>query len=393
MQRWIIHIDMDAFFASVEQRDAPEYREKPVIVGGLGNRGVVSTASYEARRFGVHSAMPMATARRLCPQAIFLPGDHEKYARVSGHIMHILADFSPVVEPVSVDEAFLDVSGMEWLFSDPVQIAVKIKRRIRQELSLTASAGVAPNKFLAKMASDMKKPDGLVLVEPGDEAAFLRNLPVGKLWGVGEVTARALESRGVLTVGQLAQSPNELLRGLFGRQAEVIRALSLGQDDRPVIAGHEAKSIGAEETFERDLCCIEDMQTVLMQLTERIGFRLRRARLAGRTVTLKLRYGSFRTLTRRRTLAEPTQTDEAIYRIARELLVGNKDIETGVRLLGLTVSHLETVRPVNCSLFEEQEEKGRRLSAAVDRMRLKYGSGALVHALAAHKKEGNETES
>lgn len=394
MQRWIIHMDMDAFYASVEQRDKPELKGKPVVVGGLGNRGVVSTASYEARRFGVHSAMPMATARRLCPQAVFLPCDHETYARVSEQIMRILADFSPAVEPVSVDEAFLDVSGMEWLYSGPQEIAGKIKDRIRSELHLTASAGVAPNKFLAKMASDMKKPDGLVVVEPGKEAEFLRDLPVRKLWGVGEVTAKALEARGLLTIGQLAQSPDELLKTLFGNQAQKIRELSLGMDVRPVTPEHEAKSIGAEETFEQDLHCAQTMQAVLLQLAEKIGFRLRQGGLAGRTVTLKLRYGSFRTITRRCTLAAPTQTDEAIYRMAADLLAEQKDVETGVRLLGVTISQLEPARPVLCALFEDQEEKGRRLSGAMDRMRLKYGAGAVMHARLAQKsdkKERNET--
>ena len=393
MQRWIIHIDMDAFYASVEQRDKPECKNRPVIVGGLGNRGVVSTASYEARRFGVHSAMPMVTARRLCPQAVFLPGDHEKYARVSEQIMHILAEFSPAVEPVSVDEAFLDVSGMERLFSGPAEIAGKIKQRIREELLLTASAGVAPNKFLAKMASDLHKPDGLVVVAPGEEADFLRNLPVGKLWGVGEVSARELESRGIMTIGQLAGAPEALLKGVFGRQAQALRELSQGRDDRPIVAEREAKSIGAEETFECDLRSLDGMRAVLMQLSERIGFRLRQGGLAGRTVTLKLRYPSFRTLTRSHTLMEPIQTDEAIYRTAAELLAGQKDVETGLRLLGVTVSQLDADRPVVFNLFEEEEEKGRRLSAAMDRMRLKYGSGTLMHACRVQRKERNEPES
>lgn len=396
MQRWIIHVDMDAFFASVEQRDRPEYRGKPVIVGGLGNRGVVSTASYEARRFGVHSAMPMVTARRLCPQAVYLPCDHERYARVSDEMMNILGDFSPLVEPLSVDEAFLDVSGMDWLFAGPVEIAGKIKQRIREALQLTASAGVAPNKFLAKMASDLQKPDGLVVVQPGSETEFLHGLPVRKLWGIGEVTARSLLARGITTIGQLAGAPAELLHSLFGQQAQAVRELALGRDDRPVVAAHEAKSIGAEETFEQDLCRLEDMLTVLMRLAERNGFRLREQGLAGRTVTLKLRYGSFRTLTRRRTLDEPTQTDELIYRTASDLLAAQTDLEAGLRLLGVTVSQLEAARPVVCSLFDGQEEKGRRVCAAMDQLRQKYGADALMHGRLAPKpeeKERNEADS
>jgi DNA polymerase-4 len=386
--RWIIHVDMDAFFASVEQRDCPEYRGKPVIVGGLGRRGVVSTCSYEARRFGVHSAMPMETARRLCPQAIFLSGDHAKYGGISRQIMAILQDFSPLVEPLSLDEAFLDVTGMELLYSSPVEIARQIKLRVREELNLTISAGVAPNKFLAKMASDLQKPDGLVVVEYGREREFLQDLPVGKLWGVGEVTAKALQSRGIMKIGQLAFLQEATLASFFGQNAGNIRNLALGKDDRPVQPDREAKSIGAEETFEQDLKNTDDMHTVLMSLAERTGYRLRREGLTGRTVTLKLRYGTFRTLTKRRTLPEPTQVDEIIYRTAVELLALQTDIHTGVRLLGITLSQLEPAGPVSGSLFENKEEKGRQLSAAMDRMRSKFGPEALVHGRLAPRKEG-----
>lgn len=392
MQRWVLHVDMDAFYAAVEQRDRPECRNRPVIVGGLGNRGVVSTASYEARRFGVHSAMPMVTARRLCPQAVFLPCDHEKYSAVSSRIMQLLGEFSPLVEPVSVDEAFLDISGMERLFAEVSELAATIKRRIRAEVALTASVGVAPNKFLAKMASDMKKPDGLVVVSPGAEAEFLRNVPVGKLWGIGEVTAKQLEAKGIVTIGQLALAAETVLAGLFGRQADMVRALALGRDERLVVPVHEAKSVGAEETFEHDLRQREELQACLMQLAERVGFRLRGNRLAGRTVTLKLRYGSFQTLTRRRTLAEPVQTDEGIYRVAVELLSGQTNLDTGVRLLGVTVSQLEPEQGIMRSLFGEQEEKLRRLSGAADRIRQKYGAGTIVHACLAQRKERNDTE-
>jgi DNA polymerase IV len=362
-------------------------------VGGLGNRGVVSTASYEARKFGVHSAMPMVTARRLCPQGIFLTPDHDKYSEVSQQIMEILSNFSPLVEPLSLDEAFIDVSGMDWLFSGPVEIAGMIKQRIREELHLSASAGVAPNKFLAKMASDLQKPDGLVVVEYGKEAEFLRELPVGKLWGVGETTANALQERGVLTIGQLARLPKDSLSGFFGRNAQTIHELSMGKDDRPVVPDREAKSVGAEETFEADLRELDEIYTALMQLAERVGYRLRMHHIAGRTVALKLRYGSFRTLTRQHRLAEPTQTDAVIYRSAVELLSELQDINTGVRLLGITVSQLEPVRPVSLSLFDEQEEKGRRISGAMDRMRLKFGANALIHGRLTPKKERNDSES
>ncbi|NMC31561.1 MAG: DNA polymerase IV [Veillonellaceae bacterium] len=391
MLRWIIHVDMDAFFASVEQRDHPEYRGKPVIVGGLGNRGVVSTASYEARRFGVHSALPMATARRLCPQGIFLPGDHRKYSRVSGQIMAILDQYSPLVEQISVDEAFLDVTGMEWLYPSPVEIARAIKRQVKEELLLTVSAGVAPNKFLAKMASDLQKPDGLVVVEHGREQEFLRDLPVEKLWGIGDVTAKNLHDKGIRTIGQLARLEPPQLKRLFGENAATIHNLALGRDDRPVVSGHEAKSIGAEETFERDLFAADDLRSALLALAERVGYRLRREKTAGRTITLKLRYGTFQTLTRRRTLTEPTQIDEIIYRTAVELLE-QQGAGSGVRLLGVTVSQLETERPVAPSLFDNQEEKGRQLSAAVDQLRRKFGAPMVVHGRLAPRKEGKETK-
>ena len=393
MQRWIIHVDMDAFYASVEQRDKTEYQGKPLIVGGLGNRGVVSTASYEARKFGVHSAMPMVTARRLCPQGVFLTPDHEKYAGVSEQIMEILSNFSPLVEPLSLDEAFLDVSGMDLLFSGPVEIAGMIKQKIREELNLSASAGVAPNKFLAKMASDLHKPDGLVVVEYGREAEFLHDLPVGKLWGVGETTAKALKERGVLTIGQLSQLPNECLSTFFGRSAQTIHELSLGKDDRPVVPERDAKSIGAEETFEQDLKEMDEICTALMLLAERVGYRLRLHHIAGRTVTVKLRYGSFRTVTRQHGLTEPTQTDTVIYRSAVELISRLQDINTGVRLLGITVSQLEPVRPVALSLFGCPEEKERKISGAMDRMRLKFGANALVHGRLTLRKERNDSES
>ena len=385
-------MDMDAFFASVEQRDHPEYQGKPVIVGGLGNRGVVSTASYEARRFGVHSALPMATARRLCPRGIFVAGDHRKYSLISHQIMNILKDYSPLLEQVSVDEAFLDVSGMELLFASPVDIAREIKRRVKGELGLTVSAGVAPNKFLAKMASELQKPDGLVVVEHGCEKEFLQDLPVEKLWGIGEVTTKALKSRGIMTIGQLSQLHEPQLKSLFGQNASIIHSLALGNDDRCVVPDREAKSVGAEETFETDLRDVDEMLTVLMALAERVGRRLRRDGVAGRTITLKLRYGTFQTLTRRLTLEDPTQIDDTLYKVASDLLKQQKNIAAGVRLLGLTVSQLERERPVECSLFENKEEKGRQLSSAMDRLRLKFGPAALVHGRVALRKKKKDTE-
>ena len=378
MIRWILHVDMDAFYASVEQRDHPEYRGKPVIVGGIGRRGVVSTASYEARKFGVHSALPMETARRRCPQGIFVSGDHEKYAAVSGQIMAILHDFSPLVEPLSLDEAFLDLSGMELLFDSPVNIAREIKRRVFDELQLTISAGLAPNKFLAKMASDLQKPNGLVIVEHGGEQEFLHGLPIEKLWGVGEVTAKSLRASGILTIGQLAQLTESALKPFFGQTATMVYHLVRGMDERPVIPLHETKSIGAEETFPFNLTEADDMRTMLTALADRVGARLRQEKLAAWTITLKLRYGNFQTVTRQRKLASPTQADEIIYRTAWELLAQQPNLSAGIRLLGISVSHFEPAERSAFSLFDDREEKGRQLSAVMDKMRQKFGPAALV---------------
>ena len=378
MIRWILHVDMDAFYASVEQRDHPEYRGKPVIVGGIGRRGVVATASYEARKFGVHSALPMETARRRCPQGIFIAGDHEKYAAVSAQIMAILHDFSPLVEPLSLDEAFLDLSGMELLFDSPVSIAKEIKRRVFDELQLTISAGLAPNKFLAKMASDLQKPNGLVIVEHGSEQDFLQGLPIEKLWGVGEVTAKSLRAGGIFTIGQLAQLPESALKPFFGQASNVVYHLVRGEDDRPVIPQHEAKSIGAEETFPLNLTDTDDMRTMLTALADRVGSRLRQEKLAAWTITLKLRYGNFQTVTRQRKLANPTQADEIIYRTAWELLVQQPNLSAGIRLLGVSASHFEPADRSAVALFDDREEKGRHISSVMDRMREKFGPAALV---------------
>ena len=378
MARWILHVDMDAFFASVEQRDHPEYRGKPLIVGGVGRRGVVATASYEARKFGVHSAMPMETARRLCPQGIFIAGDHDKYAAVSAQIMAILADYSPLVEPLSLDEAFLDLSGMELIFASPLDIAREIKRRVREELQLTVSAGLAPNKFLAKMASDLQKPDGLVVVRHGGEQDFLAELPIEKLWGVGDVTAKSLRAKGFAKISQLALLEEAGLKPFFGQAAATVYKLVRGIDDRAVVPGRESKSIGSEETFPYDLTDADEMRTMLTAMANRVGARLRQEHFAAWTITLKLRYGNFQTLTRQRKLTRPTQADETIYRTALDLLTQHATLTNGIRLLGITVSHFESAERMEASLFDDREEKGRQISNVMDRLREKFGAAALL---------------
>lgn len=376
MQRWIIHIDMDAFYAAVEQRDNEALRGKPVIIGGTGNRGVVATASYEARRFGVHSAMSMVEARRRCPEGIFLPCDHEKYSQVSMELQRIFSEFSPIVEPLSLDEAFLDVTGMEQLYDNPKEIASCIKKRIKSELRLTASAGVAPNKFLAKLASDMQKPDGLVIVHPGEEEAVLRELPITSMWGVGKAMAQVLRAQGIYTIGQLAKTDVAQLAKYCGQMAYTIHSLARGQDDRPVVADLEPKSIGNEVTFPIDIMMASQIETELLALAEKVGWRLRQHGYSGRTITVKLRFASFKTITRSKTLLEFTHFDEVLYETALHIC-RQIPIEEGIRLLGITVSHLQS----GCgqlSLFDQQDHKRTAVYETIDKLRNKFGEGIVT---------------
>ncbi|HWR07309.1 DNA polymerase IV [Sporomusa sp.] len=376
MQRWIIHVDMDAFYAAVEQRDNPELRGCPVIIGGIGTRGVVATASYEARKFGVRSAMSAIEAKRRCPQGIFLAPNHEKYSQVSHEILNIFTEFSPIVEPLSLDEAFLDVTGMEGLFASPVDIAIKIKERIKTELNLTASAGVAPNKFLAKLASDMKKPDGLMVIRPEQVAQILAGIPVTRLWGVGQATAQTLDKLGLKTIGQVAQADPEKLAKHCGQLGYIIHQLANGQDERPVISDWQPKSIGKENTFAEDIQDREELKAQLWTLVERVGWRLRRQGLSGRTITVKVRFASFRTITRSKTLVVAANLDETIYRIAEEMLA-NVTLSEGVRLLGVTVSGFVTAGG-QMSLFDQGDEKSMAVAKAVDTLKERFGEGAVT---------------
>ncbi len=376
MQRWIIHVDMDAFYAAVEQRDNPELRGRPVIIGGTGARGVVATASYEARRFGVRSAMPGIEAKRRCPQGIFLAPDHKKYNQVSQQIIKIFTDFSPVIEPLSLDEAFLDVTGMDGLFGNPVDIAVKIKERIKSELGLTASAGVAPNKFLAKLASDMKKPDGLMVIHPDQVVQVLADIPVTRLWGVGQSTAQVLDKLGLKTIGEVARFDPEKLAKHCGQVGYVIHQLANGHDERPVVADRAPKSIGKENTFAEDIQAWEELKAQLWLLVEMVGWRLRRQGLSGRTITVKVRFASFRTITRSKTFVVAANLDETIFRIAEEALA-NITLNEGVRLLGVTVSGLVNASG-QMSLFDQEDEKIQAVAQAVDRLKERFGEGAVT---------------
>lgn len=378
MMRAIIHVDMDAFYASVEQRDRPGLKGKPVIVGAdPRGRGVVATASYEARRYGVHSAMPISEAARRCPHAVFLPVDGAKYSRVSSQIMAILEGFSPLVEPLSLDEAFLDVTGTERLFGPAVAVARAIKERVRAETQLTVSAGVAPNKFLAKIASDLGKPDGLVEVKPGEEADFLAPLAIRKMWGVGKVGEAELKRMGIQTIGQLARTPTELLVKRFGTAGEELWRLAHGVDDRPVLPWAPPKSIGAEETFARDTADTSLIERTLLGQSERVGRECREAGVRGWTVTLKLRFSDFRTITRSLTLSDPTDQARPIFQGARRLLQKERIGGLGIRLVGISMSNLEpSPGPLQLDLFTPRE-KGDRVSRAKDLVQAKFGYGAI----------------
>jgi len=367
---------MDAFYASVEQRDRPETRGHPVIVGAdPRGRGVVSAASYEARRFGVHSAMPISRAFRLCPKGIFLPVDMDKYAAVSREIMDILASFTPLVEPLSIDEAFLDVTASRALHGDGAAIAQQIKVFIRARVELAASVGVAANKFVAKIASELEKPDGLVVVPHGGEAEFLAPLPVSRLWGVGKVTGGELESMGIRTIGQLARIPPEHLEARFGQHGPGLLDLARGLDDRTVEPDAPPKSMGAEETFGRDTRDVDLLRATLRGQSERVARELRESGYAGRTVTLKLRFADFSTITRAHT-ADPTQDGLAIFQ-AVDALFGRVRLEQAVRLIGVSVSGLGPAGSGQLSLLQPEVQRRERLARAVDRLASRFGDTAV----------------
>ena len=379
----ILHIDMDAFYASVEERENPRLVGQPVIVGGTPEgRGVVAAANYAARKFGVHSAMPAVTARRLCPHGVFLPCRMGFYASVSRRLGEIFERFTPLVEPLSLDEAFLDVAGSEGLFGPSAEIGQQIKRVIRTELRLVASVGVAPNKFLAKIASDLEKPDGFVVVEADRVQAFLDPLPVERLWGVGKVAAAALHKLGVRTIEQLRRLPAEGLLGRFGKSGEHLWQLAHGIDDRRVVPDREAKSISHETTFAADISDAEVLRAWLLELTEQVARRLRRHQLRGRTVQLKLRFGDFSTITRAQTLPEATHVTQEILQAAVELL--ETALPTGhraVRLLGVGVSGLGERPNSQGQLFDaQQHERQQALDEVSDRIKDRFGSHSVRRA-------------
>ncbi len=388
--RTILHLDLDAFYASVEQLDDPSLRGRPVIVGGTARRGVVCAASYEARKFGVRSAMPTARARRLCPQGVFLPPRFERYGAISEHVFGIYRRFTPLVEPLSLDEAFLDVTHSRALHGPGRDIAVAIKRSVREECGLAVSAGIADVKMAAKIACDLGKPDGLVEVPPGGVASFLAPLPVSRLWGVGAVTEAALRRIGVQTIGDLQRLAEAALAPALGAShARELRALALGDDPREVVPDEEARSVGAEETFEEDVADRVRLEREILGQAVRVARRLRAAGLQGRVVTLKVKYGDFSLITRRVTLGRPTDDDRLIFDAARAQLE-RVDLSRPIRLTGVSVSDFATpAERGQLGLFPEasqeappSEAAARRqaLNSALDAIAGRFGDGAVVRA-------------
>ncbi|MDH3393673.1 MAG: DNA polymerase IV [Desulfobulbaceae bacterium] len=374
----IIHLDMDAFFASVEMRDNPDLLGKPVIVGGSLERGVVSAASYEARRFGVHSAMPIAVARRRCPQGIFLPVRMKRYQEVSAHIQNIFHRFTPLVEPLSLDEAFLDVTASTALFGVPAEIAAHIKQLIKEETGLTASAGVASSKLVAKIASDLEKPDGLTVVQHGTEQQFLAGLAIDRLWGVGKNTREILRMLGVKTIGDLTKLPEDLLEKKFGKNGARMQQAALGIDPRPVNTNRSIQSIGHEETFTDDLTDRAALHRELLAMAVKVGRRLRDHGLRGRTVTIKVKYYDFKQITRSITLPETTDDQHTIYQTGSNLLSKTDAGFKPVRLLGITVANLSSRDAVQQQLlFAADNRQRNQLNQAIDNITDKFDQDAI----------------
>lgn len=376
----ILHIDMDAFYASVEERDNPSLVGKPVIVGGSAEgRGVVAAANYEARKFGVHSAMPAARAKRQCPHAVFIKPRIDYYASVSRQIRDIFEQFTPLVEPLSLDEAFLDATGSESIFGPSAEIGRQIKQRILTELKLVASVGGAPNKFVAKIASDLNKPDGFCVVESDEVQSFLDPLPVGRLWGVGKVTGQVFERLAIRTIGQLRQMPLDTLNDLFGPTGEHYWQLAHGMDDRKVVPDREAKSISNETTFAEDIADIEVLRAWLVDVVEQVSRRLRRHDIKGRTVELKVRFADFKTISRSLTLSEPTNITQELLEAGVELLT--KRLPTRhlpVRLLGFGVQKLDNSGRSQQQLFDRPDrERHRELDRVADQITAKFGKSTI----------------
>jgi DNA polymerase IV len=387
----ILHVDMDAFFVSVELLTRPDLRGRPVLVGGTAGRGVVAAASYEARRFGVNSAMPMSIALQRCPNAVVLRGDYASYSKYSRQVMEIFGSITPLVEPLSIDEAFLDVSGARRLHGTPAEIAWTIRERVRSETGLSCSIGVAATKYVAKVASSMAKPDGMLVVPATQTTAFLHPLPVSALWGVGRVTEESLTRIGLRTVGDVAAMPYDALERAVGPAlAGRLGSLANGIDPRDVHTTRVEKSIGHENTFGHDLTDPVEIRRELLRLSDNVAVRLRKAGLVGRTVTLKLRYGDFRTVTRSRTLGEPTDVARRIYDEASDALTELVGDGARVRLIGVRAEHL---RPSGSgAMLWDPDEEWRDAERTIDEVTAKFGRGAVRPATLVRRGEPSRTE-
>ena len=397
----ILHIDMDAFYAAVELRDQPELKGLPVVVGGSPKgRGVIAASSYEARKYGIFSAMSSAQALRLCRDLVFIKPRMEHYAKISKQIRGIFHQYTSVIEPIAFDEAFLDVSGCEKLFGDSVSIAKQIKQQINSETGLVASAGVAPNKFLAKVASDLEKPDGLTVVTPDGIQAFLDPLPIKRIWGVGKVTEEKFARMGIRTVADMRQLDIESMRAKFGINSEHFFRLARGLDTRPVVSDRHAKSISHETTFGRAIYSIENLVAWILELSDQVARRMRRYDIVGKTVNLKIRFGNFETITRAQTISGPSHCTRVLSEAAIELLQrtlapsGNDRIDRGIRLLGMGVSNLSLPKQqTQGQLFDgEERQKQNRIDRASDAIRDRFGSGSLRRATSVQHKIKNRRD-
>jgi len=378
---------MDAFFASIVQRDEPAMRGRPVLVGHGGPRGVVAAASYEARRFGCRSAMPMTQARRRCPDAAIVPVPGEAVRAASRALFDLLGRFSPLVEPLSVDEAFVDLTGTERLLGPPPTVAQRIKDAIRDELQLTGSVGVAPNKFLAKLASDLDKPDGLTVADFDDPAGWLADMPIGRMWGIGPRAEARLRQRGVTTFGDLQRLDNDWLNAFFGSDARRIARLARGVDERPVVPDHQAKSIGHEQTFGEDIADPEEVKRVLFDHVEQVGWRLRRRALSANRVTVKIRYGDFETITRSATLNQPTDATRTLWQTACSLFNAWADRSfRPVRLIGMSAAGL-TTEAGQLGLFgADDQARQSRIDQTLDLITDRFGKRAVQHGAALRRR-------
>ena len=384
MSRRILHLDMDAFFAAVEQLDFPQYRGKPVIVGadpkGGAGRGVVATASYEARKYGVHSALPISLAYQRCPHAVYLRGRYERYSEISRQLIATLNEFTPVIEKISIDEAFLDITKSLALFGSAEKIGHQIKKRIYDDLGLVASIGIAPNKFLAKVASDLEKPDGFVVVKEGEEKEFLKSLPISRLWGVGKKTEAALKQMDIETIGQIAHMPEQDLSRRFGKWGSALWRLANGIDPRSVKPWETQKSISQETTFDEDTDDEEVIHKTLLGLAESLSRLMRKSNLKGRTVTLKIRLEDFSTFTRSKTLSDFVDSTQILKGVAIGLYKKFNQKNMKVRLLAIGVSQLNSVSGEQLGLFEQEAPLDAKMTKLLDSLQDKYGEGAVKRA-------------